>query len=147
MALVLKSKWRWVVPASRIFLGGVMIVAAITKVQHPQEIIATIDRSGLFPPLLVKVVAYSVIFVELLISVLLMLRKTLSFGFVTYAGFSSLLFGYSLWRWLQDLKAPCSCFGALLKLAPWQSATFAVLTCALAFQCLRNLHVTQHISN
>lgn len=108
----------------RILLASILAVAAYTKLKDPAEIIATVGRAGLTPSPWDKPIAYAIIGTEILLALLLLPRPTAKLGAAGYAGLSSIFFGYSLWRGWQDIKAPCGCFGLLLRLEPWHGALF-----------------------
>ena len=97
------------------------------------------SRAGLTPSGWDKPVAYALIAVELALAALLVLRPTARLGAAGYAALSSVFFGYSLWRWWQDIKAPCGCFGLLLRLVPWHGALLSSLMCLAALLALRGL--------
>ena len=123
----------------RLALAAILAVAAYTKIKDPAEIIATVGRAGLTPSPWDKPIAYSLIATEILLALLLLPRPTARLGAVGYAGLSSVFFGYSLWRGWQDIKAPCGCFGLLLRLEPWHGALLSSLMCLVALLALRGL--------
>lgn len=123
----------------RLALAAILGVAALTKVRDPSEVIATVGRAGLTPSTWDKPLAYTLIGVEILLAVAVLLRRTAVPGLAGYAGLSSIFFGYSLWRGWQDIKAPCGCFGLLLRLVPWHGAVLSSLMCLAALLALRSL--------
>lgn len=123
----------------RIALAAILGVAAWTKAKDPAEVITTIRNSGLLPSAWSDQAATAVFAVEALLALAVLPRRTAPLGLSGYAAFSSLLFGYSIWRWWQDIKAPCSCFGLLLRLEPWHGALLSSLMCAAALFGLKSL--------
>ena len=129
----------WASLPVRLALGAILAVAAYTKIKDPAEVIATVGRAGLTPSPWDKPIAYAIIGTEILIALLLLARRTAPAGALGYAGLSSVFFGYSLWRGWQDIKAPCGCFGLLLRLEPWHGALLSSLMCLAALLALRSL--------
>lgn len=129
----------------RFALAAILGVAAFTKIKDPAEVIATMDRSGLFPTAWDEASAYAVIAFEIVLALAVLPRKTAQLELAGYAAFSSLLFGYSLWRGWQDIKAPCGCFGLLLRLLPWHGALLSSLMCVAALLALQSLSPTHSI--
>ena len=124
----------------RLLLATILLVAAYTKLKDPSEIVATMGRSGLIPSAWDKPAAYALIAAEVTLALAILLpRRIAVFGLAGYAALSSAFFGYSLWRGWQDIKAPCGCFGLLLRLEPWQGALLSSLMCLAALVALRSL--------
>ncbi len=129
----------WASLPIRLLLAAILAVAAYTKVKDPAEVIATVGRAGLAPSPWDHAIAYAVIGAEIALALLLLPRPTAKLGAAGYAGLSSVFFGYSIWRWWQDIKAPCGCFGLLLRLVPWHGALLSSLMCLAALLALRGL--------
>lgn len=125
--------------AVRLLLAGILGLAAYGKATDLEELVATIQRSSLVPPNWEHSVALALVGFEALLSCLLLIGRLARASLPIYAGLSSLFFGYALWRWYQDIQAPCSCFGVLFRLEPWQSLPLTVLMTVTALLGLRFL--------
>jgi len=116
---------------ARISLAGVFALAALTKTLDFGEFAVTLRRSMLLPEQFVPVVGVALILIEVSAALLLAGRYARQ-GALAALTLSCVFFGYSLWRWLQDISAPCSCFGVLFRLAAWQSTILCVVLAAIA---------------
>lgn len=123
----------------RLFVGATMGLSAFSKLSQPKELLATLNASGLVTPNLILPLAYLLIAAEVIVALFMLIPVFNRMGFMLCALLSSVFFSYSIWRWFQDIRTPCSCFGVLLKLAPWQSLILSVVLCAASFYCLQRL--------
>lgn len=123
---------RWV-------LGGIIAVSTVAKTMAFSEVVATIERSALVPAHWERGAAFALLAIEYVLVLVSVLPRLARLSLSMHAAFSSLLFGYSAWRWWEDIRAPCGCFGLLLRLAPWQSALLTSLMCLLALKALNAL--------
>lgn len=73
----------------------------------------------LVPHGFVKPVAWAVIAGEMTIAVALCLPRSRLAALRASAALCSVFLGYSFWRGVQAIAAPCHCFGALFTMAPW----------------------------
>ena len=121
----------------RLVLAAILGFTAWAKIKDPAEVVATIGSSGLFPSSWDRAMAYAIIVVEAALALAVIPRKSAIVGLGAYASLSSIFFGYSVWRWWQDIKAPCGCFGLLLRLEPWLGALLSSLMCGAALLALR----------
>ncbi len=119
-------------------LGGTFAAAAVLKVNSLPEIEATIAGARLLPDSWIKMASISLIFAEALISLGLAIRWSRRCALHGAALLGGLFFGFSLWRWHQDLKVPCNCFGILLQLNPIQSMFFTLILCSAALKLIRD---------
>lgn len=124
---------------TRILLSAVLGVAAYTKLKDPAEVITTMNRSGLFPTSWDHATAYALVTVEIVLALALLVRNSAVVALAGSASLASAFFGYSLWRGWQDIKAPCGCFGLLLRLEPWQGALLSTLMCVLSLVAMKSL--------
>jgi hypothetical protein len=120
-------------------LSLVLLTSFVSKLYAPKELVATLARSELLPPGSESVASIIVLGAEVFTALFLLSKFTARMGLLMCTGLSSLFFGYSLWRWHLDIHAPCSCFGLLLRLEPWQSGLFTFAMCATALACLKAL--------
>jgi hypothetical protein len=101
-----------------VILSLVFFAAALAKSLSFRELQATLVASKLVPVLMISQVATLLLVFEYLISVLLLLPATRRPALHSAAVLVCIFISYSVWRWLQDIHVPCSCFGLLFKLAP-----------------------------
>lgn len=117
----------WVNHALCILLCLVFLTAAIAKTQSFREFEATLIASKLVPVLLASRAGIMVLVTECLLSVLLLVPTTRRPALYAATILVSVFAAYSTWRWIQGIAVPCHCFGALLKLEPWQSLLLDVI--------------------
>lgn len=123
----------------RLALAAILGLAAYGKLTDLDELVATVQRSSLVPPNWEHAIALLLVGFEILLTCSLLFGRLARLSLSTYAGLSSLFFGYALWRWYQDIHAPCSCFGVLFRLEPWQSLPLTVFMTVLALVGIRLL--------
>jgi hypothetical protein len=114
------SSYRRALPI-RLALGAILLLAVVGKLGGLDELVITLQRSSLVPPMWERSTAISLIAMESLLVGVLLFGSIATLSLAASAGMSSMFFGYSLWRMYQDIKAPCGCFGVFLRLEPWQS--------------------------
>ena len=103
------------------FLSMVFLAAAVAKTMSFRELEATLAASKLVPVLLTRQAGMLLIVTEYLVSLLLIFPKTRQPTLNVAATLCSVFIAYSTWRWQQGISVPCTCFGALFRLEPWQS--------------------------
>ena len=103
------------------FLSMVFLAAAIAKTMSFRELEATLAASKLVPVLLTTQAGVLLVVTEYLVALLLPIPKTRQPALNAATVLCNVFIAYSTWRWMQGISVPCSCFGALFKLDPWQS--------------------------
>ncbi len=106
------------------FLSMVFLAAAIAKTMSFRELEATLAASKLVPVLLTSQAGVLLVVTEYLVALLLLIPKTRQPALNAAIVLCSVFIAYSTWRWMQGISVPCSCFGALFKMEPWQSIIF-----------------------
>lgn len=118
---------------ARVVLAGVFALAAITKLRSFGEFAATLVAARLLPDQLVPAAGALVIVLELAVLGLLFpqprIRQTALGNAICL---SCVFLAYSAWRWLENIHAPCNCFGLLFTLEPYQSVLLNVVLLSLA---------------
>ena len=103
------------------FLSMVFLAAAIAKTMSFRELEATLIASKLVPMLVVSPIGVLLLVTEYLVALLLLIPKTRLSALHAASVLCGLFAAYSTWRWMKGISVPCTCFGALFKLEPWQS--------------------------
>ena len=111
----------WVNHALCILLSLVFLTAAIAKTTAFRELEATLAASKLVPVLLTSQAGVLLVVTEYLVALLLLIPKTRQPALNAAIVLCSVFIAYSTWRWMQGISVPCTCFGALFKMEPWQS--------------------------
>lgn len=122
---------------ARTVLAVVFAIAAIAKASAFSQFQASLLVSRLVPVNLTGFVGAFVICVEVGICIGLFMPR-----FRQYATFVSMVtvcffISYSLWRWIGKIPVPCTCFGALLKMEPYQSIALNVCLLGLILFLMR----------
>lgn len=132
------------------FLIIILLFAGIAKSMDADEFQATLSRSGLLLPGTETLTRLIIVLAEFLVAVSLLFGRALHIALLVAAGLSSLFFGYSVWRWWQDIYAPCGCFGILFRLDPIASGLLSASMCAgslwVASRPKRNLFFVDKVS-
>jgi hypothetical protein len=123
---------------SSYLIASVFAIAAVAKVNDFTEFRTTLERSMLVPAYLVPAFAISLIVAEFVVALCLLARPTGVVGANLALALSSLFVAYAFWRWLQDIRAPCSCFGLLFKLPPGYSAVISLSLAACSAWLAQN---------
>jgi hypothetical protein len=95
-----------------------LISAAVLKAFSMKEFSETLEASRLIPVTLVMPFAVVLILAELTIGATLLHKRLWPFGSVAGIGLFLLFGGYSAWRQVASISAPCDCFGPLFRLPP-----------------------------
>lgn len=110
---------RWIMMFLSLPLTALYVVAAVVKMQAFSQLRDTLMLSKLIPYDWVGFVGATVIALELLIGLSLLLppmRQTaLQSGVILHCLFLS----YAVWRLVELIPTPCSCFGRLFTLSPF----------------------------
>lgn len=113
---------------------GTAAFAKLTEIDHFEE---SIRLTQVLPGALVGPAARLIIAIELLVTVALLFRPIRRAGLLLVQVLSAVFFGYASWRFYQDIRVPCSCFGALFKIPPAGSMLISLLMCLGADAVLR----------
>lgn len=110
---------------ARLLLAGVFATAATAKLHNFSQLERTLDASRLVPNGFSQILGQGLIAFELVTALGLVvpfLQPVLQKTSLWSAMFLSATFlSYSVWRGMQHIAAPCSCFGALFTMTPLQS--------------------------
>lgn len=128
------------------FLSMVFLAAAIAKTMSFRELEATLIASKLVPVLLTTQAGVLLLVTEYLMAPLLLIPKTRQPALNAVAVLCSMFLTYSTWRWMQGISVPCTCFGALLRIEPWQSILLNIGLLATTCVCSTNPPVFQRMS-
>ncbi|MFV0451865.1 MAG: MauE/DoxX family redox-associated membrane protein [Propioniciclava sp.] len=130
-ATAARSDWRgWVGLASRLVLGGVLLVAGLLKVGNLGESVVAVQAYRLLPYELTTIVGYALPLVEIFIGLLLLTGLfTRSAGIVGGLLMVAFIIGISS-AWARGLSLDCGCFGGggeipleeALAAYPWEIA-------------------------
>ena len=127
----------WIGRLICVFLSMVFLAAAVAKTLSFRELEATLAASKLVPVLLTSQAGVLLVVTEYLIALLLIFPKTRQPALNAAVVLCSVFIAYSTWRWMQGISVPCSCFGALFTIQPWQSI---LLNTGLIVVCAYILH-------
>ena len=110
---------RWLLLVLRIFLGGVFIYAAYTKLRDPWMLFAiSIDSYGVLPEWAVFTVARTLPWFELLLGLLLLTGYRLRYAAAAGAALLLAFFALMVRAYLAGQKIDCGCFGPGEALGP-----------------------------
>lgn len=109
-------------------LASLLMWASVAKATYIQQFQDSLLASYLVPRSVVAPFSVAMIAIEAIIAVALILPKTRSVGSTASLLLSGLFVGYGMWRLLQNIGVPCSCFGPFLSLTPLQSLIVAFFT-------------------
>lgn len=84
----------------------------------------------------IPLIATTVVTLELLISIGLFVPSLQRASLQSMTLLCCTFISYSAWRWVQNIQAPCHCFGILFTLQPYQAILFNLLLLALALQLM-----------
>lgn len=109
--------WRRLI---RYSIAALFLVAVIAKCRAFYQVVAMVKVSGLFPADMAVPVAYAIPAMELILVLVLLLpsAKMVQLSSAATIGVCSLFLTFSIWRGLNGIKAPCSCFGILFRMSP-----------------------------
>ena len=124
---------------SLIVVGIAYLATATLKSGDLAGLQKAIVRSHLLPDALVPIVAYAVVSAEAAVAILLCYRSTRSFALFLATMMSLFFGGYSLWRQLRHIPAPCHCFGLLFQMSPLQGLGVSLMLAALSLLAWRGL--------
>ncbi len=119
------SKWAaalpWVNIALRVVLGGVFIVAAVSKMPDPGAELRAVRAYRLVPESLVPTVAFGLPAVELVIGLALIAGLFLRFAALASGLLLVVFIGGVASAWARGLSIDCGCFGGGGQVAPGQT--------------------------
>ena len=92
--------------------------SAVLKLTALTQLNDSIGSAGLFPARWSGPIGILTIAAELTAALLIVIPLVRSKGIFLAQCLSALFFGYSLWRFYQDIPVPCSCFGPLFTVPP-----------------------------
>ena len=126
--------WSFVAKA---VLASVFAVAAIAKASAFSQFQSSLLVSRLVPVNLTGFAGTFVICVELGICVCLFMPRFQRGALLAYMIATCFFISYSLWRWIEKIPVPCTCFGVLLKMEPYQSIALNVCLLGLILILMR----------
>jgi uncharacterized membrane protein YphA (DoxX/SURF4 family) len=107
----LRRAWPWLAVLARLVVGGVWLVAGLTKVGDPESSVRAVRAYQLVPDPLERTVGYALPLLEICLGVLLVVglaqRLAAVASAVLLAGF---IVGISA-AWARGLQIECGCFG------------------------------------
>jgi uncharacterized membrane protein len=116
----------------------IFTTAAVSKALSFSQFKSTLIVSRLIPLDLVVPFGIAIIVIELSVSLGLCVpawrKPALQMALVLVCTF----FSYSVWRWMQNIPIPCTCFGPLLKMPPYQSLLLNLFLLSLVTSLLRH---------
>jgi hypothetical protein len=116
-------------PVSRMaalsILSVILLSAAILKLGDIDDLARSMVAARLSPPSSSLPLAGLLIATELFLGGALVFPRLRQYAIRGTIVLSGAFLGYALWRSGAGISVPCNCFGALLTLAPWQSAALA----------------------
>lgn len=117
----------------RLILSFVFAIAVISKISSIPQFEATVAYSNLIRSDFVMTATILLLLLELFLVVLLLIKRFEREAVFGILILSSIFFSYSIWRYLDKIKVPCNCFGALFKMEPWHGVlinTLIIMFCA-----------------
>jgi hypothetical protein len=104
----------------RVALTAVFISASVAKVRDVGSFRTSLAASMLVPQYLVSTIAWTIIALEVCLSIGLWIPGARLAALRLGAVLCSVFLGYSAWRALQAIPTPCHCFGRLFTMSPLQ---------------------------
>ena len=111
MAVKKSQVLEWISTVVRLAMAGILIAAAIPKMQDIQQSIIAVRAYRLLPEPVVPFVGTTLPFLELLLALFLLLGLfTRIAAIVWLAMMAAFMFGV-IWAWTKGLSIDCGCFG------------------------------------
>jgi len=118
-------------------LALIFFAAAVGKALTLEEFFDVLEASQLVKGQLIPSIAVTLIALELALAVLLCIPRSRALALQGAFVLSLLFLGYSIWRLINHIGVPCSCFGPLFKHSPVSSLVLAGLMTVASYWLLR----------
>ncbi|HLH81524.1 MAG TPA: MauE/DoxX family redox-associated membrane protein [Chthonomonas sp.] len=100
-------------------IGVLYGLAAIAKLQSFSNLVDTVRIAQLIPEGWVVLFAKALLFVEVCIALGCLYSPTRLIALKTALMLSGVYLGYGLWRLIEQIPVPCTCFGVWFKMPPF----------------------------
>jgi uncharacterized membrane protein YphA (DoxX/SURF4 family) len=111
---------RWLLLAGRLFLGGVFVYAAYTKLSQPWMLFAmSINSYQIVSESSTKLLAQTLPWFELALGLVLLTGWVLRWSAAAASALLLFFFSVMLHAYMKNLEIFCGCFGVGEKLGPW----------------------------
>lgn len=108
----------WVTTVARLALAGIFAAAALLKIGDPAESLRAVRAYRLLPEGMVKLVGYSLPFLELAVAILLLVGLATRLTAIVASVMLVLFIGAVASAWARGLHIDCGCFGGGGDVAP-----------------------------
>ena len=137
---------RWLLFISRLLLGGIFLVAGITKLQNPDIFIDTVESYGMLPSGLAQFYGLVVPWVELFIGFCLVFAVFTRFAaFLSIPLIASFMMA-SVYALFNPKLVVCGCFGEIIQLSHPASLSLDFIMLAMALVVLSSRAGEQFLS-
>lgn len=115
-------------------VGLTYLLAAVSKLHTIDQVAEMLHTSKLLSRLLSTWAAYLIVTLESLVALGCLMHRTRVAALSLAALLSGMFVAFAVWRIVADIRVPCSCFGPLFKMSPFESGAiaFALFLASLA---------------